>query len=124
MGATTNIPKPGPGMYLAKRNGTYNLFRDLPGDIKFYTTKGWQKIDYHQEVARLAPNVPPPAPPPVKATSAPTPAPDPSEGVIDIDNLTIKDLRELAVNVGVDPSLKGSDLREAMREAYGKNLNP
>lgn len=123
MGAKINIPKPGPGMYLAKRNGTYNTFRDLPGDIKFYTTKGWQKIDYAQEVARFTPSAPPPAPPPVKATPA-TVAPDPSEGVIDVDNLTIKDLRELAVSVGVDTSLKGSDLREAMREAYGKNLKP
>lgn len=115
-----NIPKPGPGMYLAKRNGTYNLFRDLPGDIKFYTSKGWVKTDYEQEVKRLSPSTPPPAPVPTKVTA--TTAADPSDGVIDVDNLTIKDLRELAVLVGVDPSLKGSDLREAMREAYGKNI--
>ena len=123
MGAKTNIPKPGPGMYLAKRNGTYNLFRDLPGDVKFYTTKGWQKIDYDQEVAKTLPSAPPPAPIPNKAAPVRT-APDPSDGVVNIDLLTIKDLRELAVSVGVDPSLKGSDLREAMREAYGKNINP
>lgn len=124
MGGQTKIPKPKPGQYLAKKGHLYGTFPDRPQDVQFYKSQGWQKVNYEQELALYSGTVPPAPVPKAVMPSMPIPEPIANAQPLGVDDMTAKQLKEIAPNFGIDPGkYKASELRELLRAEMEKSIS-
>ena len=99
-------------------DGRANTYPDTPENHKRLTEKGYRRTT-PQDEAKAKTTPPIEVPPPI---AAPAPVPvTPVAPTLEItDNLAelgIKELRELAKALGIDPSQKRPDLENAIKEA-------
>lgn len=124
MGGQTKIPKPKPGQYLAKKGHLYGTFPDRPQDVQFYKSQGWQKVNYEQELALYSGTVPPAPVPKFTVPPIQEPAPPCNAEPLSIDDMTAKQLKDIAPNFGIDPGkYKASELRELLRAEIEKTIS-
>lgn len=95
-------------------DGRANTYPDTPENHKRLTEKGYRRTSAKEETtAKTAPPIETPKPEPV----APQPVAPTLEITDNLAELGIKELRELAKALGIDPSQKRPDLESAIKAA-------